>query len=64
LRGDDGHDFGAVAANQLHALLAHPIGHENLDGVAQDAAERRKGNAGVAAGGLGDGEAGSIFPSS
>src|SRR5208282_2958587 len=36
--------------------------HENLDRVAEDAAERRKGNAGVAAGGLGDGEPGFDLP--
>src|SRR5271165_2020953 len=62
LRGGNGYNFGAVAANELRALLAHPVGHEDLDRVAQDAAERRKGNAGVAAGGLGDGEAGLDLP--
>src|SRR5208337_768596 len=62
LRGSNGNHFGAVAANELHAFLAHPIGHENLNWVAQNAAERREGYAGVAAGGLGDGEAGFDLP--
>src|SRR5208283_3243572 len=58
LLGTDGNHFSAVTANQLHALLAHPIGHENLNGVAQNAAEGGKRNTRVAAGSLGDSEAG------
>src|SRR5580692_8300664 len=54
----DGNDFRAIAANQVNAFLAHPIGHEDFHRVAQHAAERGKGDAGIAAGGFGDGVAG------
>ena len=54
----DGDDFGAVALDQLDAFLAHPIGHENLDGVTKHAAESGKGDTSIATGGLGDSVAG------
>jgi len=49
---------GAEAADQVLALLAHPVRHEDRHRVAQRAADRGEGDAGVAAGGLGDRRAG------
>ena len=54
----DGNDGGAVAAQKLGSLGAHPVGHEDRDGVAEGTTERGAGDAGVAAGGFGDGVSG------
>src|ERR1700690_4459501 len=48
----DRNNFGAVAANQVDALLAHPIRHEYLHRMAEHAAQSCEGNACIAAGGF------------
>src|SRR5580704_8370189 len=57
----DRNNFRAIAANQVDAFLAHPIGHEDFDRVAEHAAESGKRDAGIAAGGFGNGVAGRNF---
>ena len=48
-------DVRTQAMDQVHALAAHPVGHEDGHGVSQRPAYRRKSDAGVSAGGFGDG---------
>ena len=48
----DRHDVGAQAGNEGHPLGAHPVGHEDRYRMAKRAPDRRKRNAGVAAGGF------------
>ena len=42
-------DRGPEAADEVLALLAHPVGHEDRHGVAEGPADGREGDAGVAA---------------
>jgi hypothetical protein len=50
----DRNDFRAQASDQSNSLLAHPVGHEDDDLMAQRPPDRGKGNARVAAGGFDD----------
>src|ERR1041385_2233420 len=49
-----GHDRRSHGADQVHALAAHPVGHEDGDGVAERTPHAGERDAGVPARGLGD----------
>ena len=50
----DGNDVGAIASNQVPALLAHPVGHEDRYRMTQHGADSRKGHPGITARGFRD----------
>src|SRR5215471_14228369 len=57
----DRNHFGAIAADEMDAFLAHPVRHKDFDGMAQHAADSGEGDPCVAAGSFGDGVTGSNF---
>src|SRR5437899_9858310 len=58
----DRNDVSAVASNQIPALMAHPIGHENGYRMAQHGADGGKGYTRIPARGFRDHTAGMYFP--
>src|SRR5579884_3343022 len=58
LRAGGQHQFGPVGANGLFALLAHPLRHDDDDGIALCRADTGRGNAGIAGSAFNDGHAG------
>ncbi len=58
---DTGNHRGSQALNHQHALARHPVRHVDAHRVPERAADGREGDAGVAAGGLGNHVAGRDF---
>src|SRR5579875_3665005 len=58
LRAGGEHKFGSIGANGLFPFVAHPLRHDNDDGIALCRAHTGRGNTGVAGGAFDDSHAG------